>query len=109
MFVYLQKLLHCLIIYSYKTNPSFHRVHEICDQSDLAILRYIVLSVICQKHVISFKETCIMDTEKHVKKEKKIRMIFTTHIFKLLIILKFKMFYSPHGGLKWKKRSHTNQ
>ena len=23
MFVYLQKLLHCLIIYSYKTNPSF--------------------------------------------------------------------------------------
>ena len=23
MFVYLQKLLHCLIIYSYKANPSF--------------------------------------------------------------------------------------
>ena len=23
MFVYLQKLLHCLIVYSYKTNPSF--------------------------------------------------------------------------------------
>ena len=39
MFVYLQKLLHCLITYSYKTNPLFFCVHEICDQSDIAILR----------------------------------------------------------------------
>ena len=39
MFVYLQKLLHCLIIYSYKTIHRFHRAHEICDQSGLAILR----------------------------------------------------------------------
>ena len=40
MFVYLQKLLNCLIIYLYKTNDEIHRfhlVHEICNQSDLAI------------------------------------------------------------------------
>ena len=40
MLVHLQKLLNCLIIYLYNTNPSFHRVHEICDQSDLAILTF---------------------------------------------------------------------
>ena len=38
MFVYLQKLLHYLIIYSYKTNPLFSTCHEINDESDLAIL-----------------------------------------------------------------------
>ena len=39
MFIYLQKLLHCLTIYSYIGQiHRFQRVHEICDQSDQAIL-----------------------------------------------------------------------
>ena len=39
MFIYLQKLLHCLTIYSYIGQiHRFQRVHEICDQSDLAVL-----------------------------------------------------------------------
>ena len=39
MFVYLQKLLHCLIKYIHTRQiHSFHHVHENNDQSDLAIL-----------------------------------------------------------------------
>ena len=43
MFVYLQKLLHCLIINYTRQIHRFHRVHEICDQSNLAILNLCIL------------------------------------------------------------------
>ena len=38
--LFLITLAKTTALYSYKTNPSFYRVHEICDQSDLTILRY---------------------------------------------------------------------
>ena len=41
MFEYLQKLLHCLYIHRRQIHR-FYRVHEICDQSDLAILIHVV-------------------------------------------------------------------
>ena len=48
MFVYLQKLLHCLIIFHTRQIHRFYRVHETCDQSDLAIKKINEIWWICQ-------------------------------------------------------------